>query len=207
MALLQKKLLDAVNMAKNILLLAVALFSIILEITLYFFRGIESLSIYLILVRFFIIYLSVVYFPFFIISLGFIPSIMTNDIIKYKIFLRKYNIYSDPVDIELKDANDLDKLQRNFGINAISVRYAIKIELVEISSRFDIYISPWYYDFQFKTEKACLQAYKRITKNMHPIYFQFFPWIGFCTADISMRGKCVCWTLSLLAITFYFLSL
>ena len=95
MALLQKKLLDAINMAKNILLLAVALFSIILEITLYFFRGIESLSIYLILVRFFIIYLSVVYFPFFIISLGFIPSIMTNDIIKSRseIFEPYFTIY------------------------------------------------------------------------------------------------------------------
>lgn len=158
-------------------------------------------------IRLLITSICVFYLPYFLISFGVVPRRKTHTSVEFEAVLREYRGYSEPLDIELLPiSKQLKSTEKYFGIDALSLRYAIRLKSFENQSKSGIKISPWQHDYEFKNEEACLIALEEIKKNSHQSYFFLLPWISFSASCLSVRGKLIYWSLLLVFMIIYSLT-
>jgi hypothetical protein len=211
MELLQIWLSDVTEMLnKKYFLLLVFFLAILLELTIAgLFGAQKSFHIgfpYLLafFIRLLIVSICVFYLPYFLISFGVLPRRKKNTSVEFEAVLREYRGYSDPLDIELvHGSKQLKRTEKYFGVDALSLRYAVRLKSFENQSKSGIKISPWHHDYEFKNEEACFKALGEFKKSKHPSYFFLLPWISFSSVYLSVRGKLIYWFLLLAFMLIY----
>lgn len=131
----------------------------------------------------------VYHLPYFCLLIGCKPRSKDALNICLKAVVRQYKAYSDPKDIDFESATEKDVIEKKFGFEATNVRFALTIKNSTFKQITNLKISPWQFDYIFKNKNECLIALRKFIQPTNPIYFYIFPWLKFCTYDMSIYGR------------------